>query len=169
MTTFANGSNCYTFSIRFDRKVQIWFLLVEIFIESIDTNIGLELTPFVNKFRTCVEYRTDRHNLEKRNDTTFGFYFVCNLNNGSDISIEETHLLDTITFDIKTNSTEEVGLEAIHIGDIYRTTARTGSKIVKPDCGLIHYQTVGVVAIQEVDRIYVSCNESFIDLNRNQR
>ena len=96
--------------------------------------------------------------------SVFGFYFVCDLKNESEIRREEANLLDTITFDVKTNSTKEIGLEAVFIGDIFKTTI--GSKIVKPDCGQIQIKTLGVNAQEEVDHIYISCNDSFFDLNQ---
>ena len=161
LKTSAKGFNCYTFRVRFERKVQIWFLLVDIWIESNDTNIGLDLTPFVNQLRTCVKYQTIRNSVGS--DTVLGFYFVCHLNNVLDIKKEEMNLLDTITFDVKTNSTEEVGLEAVFIGDIFKKTV---AKIERPDCGKIETESLYVDIQEEINHIYISCNDSFIDLNQ---
>ena len=159
--TSANGSNCYTFSVRFERKVQIWFLLVEIWFAS-NENIGLDLTPFVNQFRTCDEYRMEKYSVQH----IFRFYFVCDLKNESDIMREEINLLETIILNIKTNSTEEVGMDAVYIGDIFKTVI--GSKIEKPDCGQIQIQTVGVIVQEEIDCVYIICNDSFTDLNNTK-
>ena len=59
-----NGSNFYKYYVKFDGEVQIWFLVIRIWIASNDTNIGLDLTPFVNQFRTCVVYQMARYRVQ---------------------------------------------------------------------------------------------------------
>lgn len=161
LKTSANGSNCYSYRILFERKVQIWFILIDIWVQINDSNVMPELMPDVGKYRTCALAKNTSHVMGS--DTVFGYYFICDLKNDSNIKTEESDMSDIITVNIKTNFTETLGLEAVFIGDIF--TDKIGSKTVRPDCGQIGVRNIGVDAQEEVGHTYISCNDSFVDIN----
>ena len=66
---------------------------------------------------------------------------------------------------IKTNFEGEVGLDGLWIGDVFTITSGS-SRTVKPDCGLIQIQNIGVDAQDEVSTRYITCNDSFIDISK---
>ena len=95
------------------------------------------------------------------NDTVMGYYFFCDLNNDTLLQKEDSEPMNTMTLNVKTNFTEEVGLEALFIGSIYKD--KMGS-MEKPDCGQIETQNLGIDVQEETNHMYISCNDSFVDL-----
>ena len=69
--------------------------------------------------------------------------------------------MNTMSLMVRTNSTQEIGLEALFVGSIYKKMIGT---IERPDCGQIEIKTIGVDVYEEIDHLYVSCNDLFVDL-----
>lgn len=158
----AKGHHCYSFEAHFDRKVQIWFLTLDLWFskgKNKSTNVT-EVKPNVGKYRTCREQTRRVHSVG--NDTVVGFYFFCDLNDDSLLAKEDSEPLNRITIDVRTNTTDDVGLEAVFIGRTFTQTM--GSKTVMTDCGQIETKNIGVDVQEEMTHIYISCNDSFVDI-----
>ena len=119
-----------------------------------------EVKPNVSKYRTCREQFRKVHNMG--NDTVIGYYFYCDLNNDSLLKSEETEPMNRMNINVKANFTEEVGLEAVFIGRTFNQTL--GTKIVMTDCGQIETKNIGVDVQEEMSHLYISCNDSFVDI-----
>jgi len=165
-TISANDSTCYLWNIKFDKKVQITYLIVDIFMPI--TNMTKEvpnLVPIVSKYRNCELQHYNQQFLEDDIEV-IGYYYFCDLKSDEDRKKESNELLDTISVRINTSTSREIGLDAVIIGDIYTTTFGS-SKIVKPNCGDLEIENTGVLLQKELEYTNIRCNDSFQDYWQN--
>ena len=157
----AKGSKCYTYGLTFDRKIQYWFLKIELW--TYGDTVKPELTINTNKYRTCKLRRNTikfGHSVQNKPLNHFTYYFICDLNVDSDYVKERNELSNGIKFDIKTDFTGQLGLETVFIGEIF-----TDSKN-RPECGTIQFENTGVnMAHNDFGYFNIKCNNSFTDLN----
>ncbi len=162
---FANESTCYLWRIKFDKTVQISHLLIDIYtLTENSTKETPNLVPIVSKYRDCElqktkPYPTDGYDI-------FGYYYFCDLKSEEDGKKELTDLTDTILVKINSSFVREIGLDAVFIGGLYTTTYGV-SKNVKPDCGELEIEDVGVMIQTESGITNIMCNESFHDYWQN--
>ncbi len=163
----ANGSTCYLWRIKFDKTVQISHLLIDI---STPTNNSTKetpnLVPIVSKYRDCELQKTKTDPMDEYGINIFGYYYFCDLKSEEDRKKELTDLTDTILVKINSSFEREIGLDAVFIGGLYTTTYSSG-KSVKPDCGKLEAENVGVNVQEESSYIKVWCNQSFYDYWQN--
>ncbi len=161
----ADESTCYLWKIKFNKKVQISFLLIDIFSPIINkTKEVPNLVPIVSKYRNCKLQKTNQQFLD--NSEVVGYYYFCDFKSEEDQQKELTDLMDTITVQINTSVAKEIGLEAVMIGDIYTTTYGS-NKSIRPDCGDLEIENTGVMIQKELGYINIRCNDSFRDYWQN--
>ena len=159
---FTNGSNCYIYEIGFDKRVQIWFITIELWTSLTEVEVIPDLMP-VFRYRTCRQLRTPRKNFfKKRQETSFIYQFICDLNNpDTDYKLEQSEKLDRMTVHINTTFKDYLGLEALYISEIY-----TKKNKQVPDCGMIQAQNIGTKVGDIGSQLSITCNDSFIGDNQ---
>ena len=119
------------------------------------------LMPFINKLREC-QLQYNKENFSKTSEI-FSYYYFCDLKSEKDRNQELIELSDTISVRINTSVDREIGLESVIIGDIY-TYIDEENNIVRPECGELEIQNVGI-DVQKLSERYnnIWCNDSFVD------
>lgn len=151
------GSNCYRWIIKFERAVEIAFLLIDI---NMPKMAGQNDTPIVNvdiTHRICKLQYTNRQTIE--NDEVFGNYFFCDLKTNL-VNDTEEYNTEYLVMDVHTTTNRTVGLEAVFVGETYKKVIKKSNTT---DCGRLEIQRTGVLEQTELGHTQVSCNESFIE------
>jgi hypothetical protein len=124
------------------------------------------LVPIVSKYRDCELQKTKTDPMDEYGINIFGYYYFCDLKSEEDRKKELTDLTDTILVKINSSFVREIGLDAVFIGGLYTTTYGV-NKNVKPDCGELEVENVGVMIQTELGYTNIRCNHSFHDYWQN--
>jgi hypothetical protein len=123
--------------------------------------------PIVSKYRDCELQKIQKKTqIIKDGYNIFGYYYFCDLKSEEDGKKELPDLTDTILVKINSSFVREIGLDAVFIGGLYTTTYGV-NKDVKPDCGKLGVENLGVMILSGLDYTNIFCNDSFHDYWQN--
>ncbi|KAI2808550.1 hypothetical protein BLOT_006495 [Blomia tropicalis] len=151
------GSNCYRWIIKFDRKIEIAFLLIDINVLKMK---NVNNTPIINvdiTHRVCKLQHNSHQVID--NDEVYGYYFFCDLKSGKGNETEQFNT-DYLVMDVHTSINRTVGLEAVFVAETYKKQTKKQSVV---DCGKLEIQRTGVLEQIELSYIQVNCNDSFTE------
>ncbi|CAG2103229.1 unnamed protein product, partial [Medioppia subpectinata] len=163
-----NGSTCYKWDIRLDRKVAVGFLLIDMWYPALNESVPIPptITPVVSRYRSCNLQNKQVHFM--KSDVVVGYYYYCDLHSEADARAEQPDLSDTITLRVNTSTKHEIGLEAVFLGGVFTKSVGGGGKVVRPDCGQFTVKNIGVDIQAEAGHSYVSCNDSYVDISADR-